>query len=438
MWQAGSWPLQMRMEDPKEEKHIPKKTRCGRILQKLSDHRAAFPDSSPAVQLSAAIGISRVLCILGVIYAHAWTGLDGGQLAAADSSAQGLLRWVVMEALGRSSVPLLSMISGWLVLSPAWSRSYAAFLGGKVRAILLPMLLWNLLAMAIISGGAFAGLLQAPMPQSPLNAFDQLLSLTSPNETNVQMAFLRDLFVCMAMAPFLVRLPSGALAAVMTVAAVWSVSGLAFPLLLRPAILLFFAAGMLIRRGNLERRAIRTPLPIAAMIFGALAIAKIDLAALQGSFAGAHPHAMAVVDLSLRFAAALFFWRLAWSLAASRAAAALLRLEPYAFLIFCAHLILIWLGGPAIGKLTGPLGSPLYPLFLLTQPLLIAATSVGFGLLLSRIAPASAQLLSGGRLGRRFGPAGAPHQPMPVRQFFRNRQQIAPGNSARTAPRRAG
>src|SRR3546814_10725538 len=82
-------------------------------------------------------------------------------------------------------------------------RTYGAFIGGKTRTILLPMLLWNLLALLIISGGAYAEFLKAPIPVSFQEAFNQLLCLTAPNETNVQMAFLRDLFVCMMLAPLL-------------------------------------------------------------------------------------------------------------------------------------------------------------------------------------------------------------------------------------------
>src|SRR3546814_17599724 len=97
---------------------------------------------------------------------------------------------------------------------------------------------------------------------------------------------------------------------------------------------------------------------------------NVWLSALDSGLAASHPHVMAGVDLALRFAAALFFWRLAWRIAASRLAGPFLRVEPYAFLMFCAHLIMICLAGPLIGELTGPLGSTFYPPFLLLQPLM--------------------------------------------------------------------
>ena len=76
----------------------------------------------------------------------------------------------------------------------------------------------------------------------------------------------------------------------------------------------------------------------------------------------------------------------------------MLRIEPYAFFLFCAHLILIWLGGPLLGKLFGRMGSPLYPLYLILQPLLVLASVMVMGLALQRIAPRAAAVLSGGRL----------------------------------------
>lgn len=51
---------------------------------------------NPARQ-SDAISIARVLCILGVVYVHAWTGLSGADLAQLRGTPQESLRWVLME-----------------------------------------------------------------------------------------------------------------------------------------------------------------------------------------------------------------------------------------------------------------------------------------------------------------------------------------------------
>ena len=195
-----------------------------------------------------AIGIARVLCILGIVYVHAWTGLDGDQLAKMDSTHQGIVRWVLIELVGRSAVPLLGAISGWLSGPSARKRSYGAFVKVKARTILAPMLLWNVIAMVLVCGFAHWGTLAAPVPSSIGEAFDWIGCVTQPNPINVQISFLRDLFLCMCAAPLLARLSNRWLWAAWGFALLWSASGIVFPLLLRPPILLFFLSGMLARR----------------------------------------------------------------------------------------------------------------------------------------------------------------------------------------------
>ncbi|ODT89020.1 MAG: hypothetical protein ABS78_05015 [Phenylobacterium sp. SCN 70-31] len=349
-------------------------------------------------RLSAAIGVARVLCVLGIVYVHAWTGLDGAALARLNDTSQGLMRWALIELLGRGAVPLLSIIAGWLVAASLARRGWETFLADKARSIVAPMVLWNALAMILVSGAAFAGWIHAPTPSSWWWTIDELFCLATPNDINVQTPFLRDLFVCMMLALGLVRLPSPALLAVAGITLAWSLSSISFLLLLRPSILLFFILGILARRHGFA-------IPLATTPLRRVTIAYVVLAGLQvwlktsGIDAGVdHPALLAAVDLATRFTTALFFWSLAWRLATSRAADTLLRLEPYAFLMFCSHLILMWLTGPAIGALTGPLGSPLYPAFLLLQPLLVLAATRLLGAGLQAAAPRAAKLLSGGRL----------------------------------------
>src|SRR3546814_10562841 len=98
----------------------PRSTRTDTLFPYTTLFRS--PDGLSKTRLSTAIAVARVLCIFGVVYVHAWTGLDGGRLTLADSSTQGVFRWVLMELLGRSAVSLLGMISGWLVAGSASDR----------------------------------------------------------------------------------------------------------------------------------------------------------------------------------------------------------------------------------------------------------------------------------------------------------------------------
>ncbi len=344
-----------------------------------------------------------MLCILGIVYVHAWTGLDGHKLMLARDSGQGMLRWALIELVGRAAVPLLGAVSGWLAARSAAKRGWAAFMRGKLTAIALPMVAWNVIAVALVSGAALAGWIAAPVPRDAWALLNELTALARPNEINVQMPFLRDLLVCMAVAPLLARAPAWTVAAVSVGAAAWSVAGVdpAFPLLLRPSILAFFALGLLLaRREGAVERAGGAPVAWALALYLALAAVRTWVEVAYDDPARDWPMAVNAFDLATRAAACVLFWRLAWRLAGTRLSPALARLERFAFFTFCAHLVLVWLAGPAIGGLTGRLGSPGYPAFLLVQPFLAFAASAGIALVLERHTPRVARALSGGRLAR--------------------------------------
>jgi len=353
----------------------------------------AHPD---APRRSDAIAIARVICILGVVYVHAWTGLNGAALDALRHTPQESFRWILMEVCGRSAVPLLGLISGWLIGGSSRTRDFRAHVGRKARTILLPMILWNALAILLVSGAAWLGTLSAPQPRSLLWLAQELLILTRNPDINVQMPFLRDLFLCMLAAPLLVRLPNRALLAVAAVAGLAHIFGYGPPVLMRASILFFFALGIWARRAGLAERGARISPTLATLPFVLLVTAQL-FATLRPDIVLPAP-LPAALDLLLRIVAALFFWRLAWSLAGSPLRPLLLRIEPYAFFLFCAHLILIWLFGPVLGGVFGRLGTPLYPAYLLLQPLMVLAAVMGVGALLVRIAPGLAGVLSGGRL----------------------------------------
>lgn len=351
---------------------------------------------------SEAIALARVLCIGGVVYVHAWTGLDGDSLEAARGTWQENMRWVLMEIFGRSAVPLLGIISGYLVAGSRRVTDWRLHVTRKARTILLPMVLWNALALLFVCGAAILLGLAAPTPRSLGWTLQELLIVTHPPDINVQMPFLRDLFLCMVIAPFLTRLPTQALAALACVAGIGHVLELGAPVILRISILMFFILGILARRHSFARQIEGLPLRVVALPFLMLIAMKVSLEVVPSLAPEVlrMNHLMAALDLLLRISAAAFFWKLAWKLAGWEGRGFLLRLEPYAFFYFAAHLIVIWLGGPLLGKLTGKLGAPLYPLGLIAQPFLVLGVVLASANLLLRFAPAAAEVLSGGRLHR--------------------------------------
>lgn len=345
---------------------------------------------------SDAIRIARVICITGIVYVHAWTGLSGYDLELARGTPQETLRWILMEVFGRSAVPLLGLISGWLVAGSSRTRNWGPHVARKARTILLPMVLWNALAIFFVSGAAWLFGLAAPVPQSVRWLAEELFIVTRPPDINVQMPFLRDLFLCMVLAPLLVRLPSRVLAVIALAAGTCHILGLGPPVILRASILMFFTIGIVARRINLAERAADWPAVVALLPFAVLM--PLHLYVSIGDARPFDDASTAAVDLVARVAASLAVWWLAWRLTATPAAPVMRRIEPYMFFYFCAHLILIWLFGPLVGKLTGKLGSPLYPVYLIAQPFLILGAVVAIAQVLLRVSPRLAKVLSGGRL----------------------------------------
>ena len=365
--------------------------------------RLLFPATSYVIpslrpEQSNAIAAARVFCIVGIVYAHAWTGRTSSWIIANSDTDQGIFRWLLVELIGRSSVPLLGMISGWLVASSAMRRGYWNFVVGKARTILAPMLLWNALGVLFVGGAVWMGIIRGPRIAGIEWVIDEIVGYATFNMINVQTTFLRDLFICMALAPLLIRLRTRWLALLGAVVLAWAIFAWWFPLFLRPQIPLFFLIGICARRHGFADRIAALPFAYAALPFAVLAPMKLVVSIWGFRFGLENPELVASVDVGMRVTAALLAWRTAVALADTWALPILKRVEPYSFLLFCSHMIMVWLGGQTIGRLAGPLGTPGYPFFLLIQPLLVLAATIILGRFLVEVAPGAAKWLSGGRL----------------------------------------
>lgn len=352
-------------------------------------------------QRSAAIDIARVIGILGIVYAHSRTGLTNAQLSNQPLNAYSITYWLLVEMLGRSAVPLLSVISGWLTAPSAGHRSYGAYVRNKVKVLLTPMAAWNLITLFVLGVAVLA--VHFPIDFSPLGMrlVNEVLNLTKQASFNYQMSFLRDIFVCMLMAPLLLRAPTRLLWVVIALAFVWAIGEWKLYLLLRPQILAFFTLGIVARRGDVGETLRHIPSLVLVAAFVVVALAKVWISMQGEVFHRAHPLETGVIDNLLRVAAAAFFWRMALWLADSRARKPLLAVQRYIFITFCVHIMILKLVvGPLQALFLGRFGDPLWLVSFILQPLIALAGAWLISQVLLRLFPALAGVLGGGRLTR--------------------------------------
>jgi surface polysaccharide O-acyltransferase-like enzyme len=348
--------------------------------------------------VSEGIRITRVLCIFFVMFVHVWPGT--GQFDASRGvSGWDLTYHVFTDILGRSSVPLLTIVSGWLVARTF--RGWRELVSSRVRSLLVPLALWNAIMVAALLAYSQVGDAGWAQPQTALGWLNAVMALTAEPAT-VPLAFLRDLFVCVLLAPLILkaletRKPYMA-GAVMAVALGWFLIAGPTWLLLRPMILVLFTLGIILATFRFDvGRSIVSPLwlGVAALVIGATF--AVDIATLSGS-QPVQGLAADLMDLGRRVAVAYTFWTVAVTLAGSRLGAKLSGLEPYIFFVFCSHVLVMKAMIPIGREVFGGYYSPLYPAYFFLQPVLSLVIGVAACWTLARAAPAILKPLNAGKL----------------------------------------
>jgi hypothetical protein len=279
-----------------------------------------------APETSDAIRIARVLCIVSMVSVHVWPGAT--EVLAAESPFHWLYL-VVVEYLGRGSVPLLSIVSGVLLTVSARKGKPGSLVASKARSLLHPMVVWSALLLALLVAHAIASGDRGRLPHTTLGWINSVFALTA-EPINVPLAFLRDVFVSVLIGLVALQINKRSFAAcvvfLVAVAALeYTLHGV---LLLRPQIFIFFAAGVLISLTGQTRFVPAIPLVVAAL-FADILVRRY----LEGDIGG----------YTNRVAMSLFIWRCAIELSRrrNRLTDGIRALEPHIFVIFCSHMITV-------------------------------------------------------------------------------------------------
>lgn len=331
------------------------------------------------------IALLRFLMIFGVVVLHTPEYVPITQIGHGWFD---LTKAFFQNALFRTTVPVLTFLSGYLLFRSGLDQQPARLVRKKTASLLIPFLCFNLplLCLAFAAETIFGLQLSYDLrSRDPLTWLDATLGLTH-SPINYPLNFLRDMIVLMCLSPL-------------------------FGLLIRRAPYLGFVLVSAVFMSNLDGPLIlREVMPVMFYIGGVAAVHKWDLCKLD-RFAA--PLGLALLMLCaaivyfriantnyLRIVSPLMIWPAASLLTGTRFGAWCIRMQRHSFLLFAAHapvLFACWV----VFKALGHPGS--YVAFWTLSPLLVTFCIVqlhGVGL---RLAPRLFPMMLGGRSSETCG-----------------------------------
>ena len=336
------------------------------------------PDSSPSpvsASMSDRIRIARTLCIFFMTFVHVQPGI-AENVYDREAGFFDIVYFILTRLAGLSSVSLLSVVSGYFIVSSLLKAGTGALVLSKLKTLVVPLLAWNaLMLVLLVAYGLLSGKWHDMPDFTALGIANAFLAVTQWPLV-VPLWFLRDLFVCCLFAPILYvglrRFPI----AVMVLLVAFTIFGEDLYILQRPQLLLFFGLGMWLRMGSLDEKSIdrlalflSIGLVMMVAVFLAIRIERILLSEMDDTLRLA-------LDTLLRVTMAAGFWMLTEIIRRSWAAEFFMRLEPYSFFLFCSHAILFNFGGILFRRVFGNYGSDLFFITFFTLPLLAVVAAV--------------------------------------------------------------
>ena len=322
------------------------------------------------------------------------------------------LRAFIIEGYGRTSACLLSVVSGYLVAKTLKGDSFSirSFYQRRFKTIFVPMLLWGLLTTLVFS---FVSLIQTTFlhevcgfdRQHIISCMNVVFHLTEMGQgPTMHLAFLRDLSVCMLLAPVLIVLVRQAPALLMIVLTVVYLLDIESFIILRPLVLLGFSAGILIGLHHLRTDWVDKLWLLWAgmatlMTLLIIAFDHGQLPDLQKVFGDRSLDAKESLLYPLsRLFGALTIWTITAKLVTIKYFRISERLEPYLFFAFCAHpLMLSIMQTVATGLLTTASVVNAYPFWFVTAPAVVILVAQVCTMMCSVFVPAVLEKITGGR-----------------------------------------
>lgn len=341
----------------------------------------------PQTPVEERIAILRPLLILGIVYVH--TGGVGDAIAWEWANPFEYLLAVGRNGLFRAGVPMLTLISGYLLFRASLDQAPLKMFGKKARTLLVPFLVFNLGFIALmypIEAATGFGHRVSLIDVDTEGWLTRLFALQG-SPFNYPLYFLRDMIVLIMLAPlFGVFLRKAPLIGLAIVSAVFFFGLDGYLILRGTSAILFYIGGMAaIYRWNLQALDRFAPACAVLGVFACLAFI-----AMRGQDA-----------TWLALTLPLLLWPAASLLHGTRLAQWALKYNKYSFFVFVSHAPLMFLGWEFVLRYARFIPFPVYYVF---APLLTVAVLVGLYRVGMRMAPAVFNVMIGCR-DRKVGSA---------------------------------
>ncbi|WP_274631348.1 acyltransferase family protein [Arvimicrobium flavum] len=347
--------------------------------------RSAFflaPDDTAAPvgkEISDRIKIARTLCIFFMTFVHVQPGI-AENVYDRDAGFFDIVYFILTRLMGLSSVSLLSIVSGYFIVSSLLKVGAIPLFVSKFKTLVVPLFAWNLLMLLLLAAyGVMSGNWR-DFPELSAGGLANALFAITEWPLVVPLWFLRDLFVCCLFAPILYLGLRRAPVATLLLLVAFTLFGENLHILQRPQLMLFFGLGMWLRIGGFRGDAIDRAagfltigLVVMAAIFLTIRIERILLSEMDETL-------RLTLDTLLRVTMAAGFWKMTELIRRSALSELFTRLEPYTFFLFCSHAILFNFAGIIFRRVFGNYGSDLFPVTFFVLPCLaVLAAVIGLG-----------------------------------------------------------
>lgn len=318
-------------------------------------------DRSPEAIVSDRIRVIRVVAILLVTIVHLQPGLS--EIDGAPYLVE-TLRFMLINTLGYASVPILSVISGYLLVNNYDGKNWADYAASRFLTLYVPLITWSSILALVVIGLHLLGFSTSIYKRlSHMEWYDALFALTD-RPINYPLYFLRDIFVLSLFAPFIVPAARRAPFLLLLAAVACFVLNFGSPVLLRPMTFLFFSVGAVLAARNMNMLRLdqhaRLILIVSLVFWCGMIAYLLEIRQTENIYSR-----VKYLDLVNRLAVALVFWVFADNALRYFGRNLIRMMEQRIFIVFLSHVVVITIVGGAFNVIFGGFNNYFYiPLFL--------------------------------------------------------------------------